>query len=98
MEQSVPKRRHIKFRRRGITQKKAYNISNTFWLKWTIIREAKYKTTMIALPAPNPHGLNPWTCKRLLLWSTKLHKYKLIKIYKTTKNVLTGVYRLLKWL
>jgi hypothetical protein len=29
MEQSVPKRRHIKFRRRGITQKKAYNIQNT---------------------------------------------------------------------
>jgi len=26
MEQSVPKRRHIKSRRRGITQKKAYNI------------------------------------------------------------------------
>ena len=26
MEQSVPKRRHIKFSRRGITQKKAYNI------------------------------------------------------------------------
>jgi hypothetical protein len=29
MEQSVPKRRHTKFRRRGITQKKAYNIHNT---------------------------------------------------------------------
>ena len=29
MGQSVPKRRHIKFRRRGITQKKAYNIQNT---------------------------------------------------------------------
>ena len=29
MEQSVPKRRHIHFRRRGITQKKAYNIQNT---------------------------------------------------------------------
>jgi len=29
MEQSVPKRRYIKFRRRGITQKKAYNIQNT---------------------------------------------------------------------
>jgi len=28
MEQSVPKRRHIKFSRRGITQKKAYNIRN----------------------------------------------------------------------
>ena len=27
--QSVPKRRHIKFRRRGITQKKGYNIQNT---------------------------------------------------------------------
>jgi hypothetical protein len=29
MEQSVPKRRHMKFRRRRITQKKAYNIQNT---------------------------------------------------------------------
>ena len=29
MEQSVPKRRHINFRRRGVTQKKAYNIQNT---------------------------------------------------------------------
>jgi len=28
MEQSVPKRRHIKFRRRGITQKEEYNILN----------------------------------------------------------------------
>jgi len=26
MEQNVPKRRHIKFRSRGITQKKAYSI------------------------------------------------------------------------
>ena len=30
MEQSVPKRRHINFRRRGITQKKAYNKYNVF--------------------------------------------------------------------
>jgi len=42
LEQSVPKRRHIKFRRRGITQKKAYSIQNTtkVWnqenLKWTV--------------------------------------------------------------
>ena len=28
MKQSVPKRRHINFRRREITQKKAYNIQN----------------------------------------------------------------------
>jgi len=27
--QSVPKRRHIKFRRQGITQKKTYNTQNT---------------------------------------------------------------------
>jgi len=29
MEKNVPKRWHIKFRRRGITQKKTYNIQNT---------------------------------------------------------------------
>jgi len=29
MVHSLPKRWHIKFRRRGITQKKAYNIQNT---------------------------------------------------------------------
>jgi hypothetical protein len=29
IEQSVPKRRYIKFRRRGITQTKAYSIQNT---------------------------------------------------------------------
>jgi len=29
MEQSVPKRRRIKFIRRGNTQKKAFNIQNT---------------------------------------------------------------------
>jgi len=28
MEQSVPKRRHVKFRRRRIAQKKVYNIQN----------------------------------------------------------------------
>ena len=36
MEQSVPKRRHINFRRRGITQKKAYkilpNLQITFYI------------------------------------------------------------------
>jgi len=30
MEQSVPKRRHIKFRRLGITQKKAYDNLQVF--------------------------------------------------------------------
>jgi hypothetical protein len=33
MEQSVPKRRHIKFRRRGITQKKTYRTRRKFEIK-----------------------------------------------------------------
>ena len=33
MEQSVPKRRHIKFRRRGNTQKKAHNNENIVRIK-----------------------------------------------------------------
>jgi hypothetical protein len=37
MEQSVPKRRHIKFRRRGITQKKTYNIEHGESLKSRIL-------------------------------------------------------------
>jgi hypothetical protein len=39
---SVPKRRHIKFRRRGITQKKTYNIQNTakVWNQIIILRRA----------------------------------------------------------
>jgi hypothetical protein len=32
--QSVPKRWHIKFRRRGITQKKAYKTPISLWCKW----------------------------------------------------------------
>jgi len=34
--ESVPKRRHIKFRRREITQKKAYNIQNTAKIVWNL--------------------------------------------------------------
>jgi hypothetical protein len=42
MEQSVPKRRHINFRRRGITQKKAYNYQFMFtdyFIKDMCVRE-----------------------------------------------------------
>jgi hypothetical protein len=35
MEQCVPKRRHIKFRRREITQKKAHNCS-TLFIMWFV--------------------------------------------------------------
>jgi hypothetical protein len=38
MEQSVPKRRHIKFRRRGITQKKGYNnLQHDIFLEQTVV-------------------------------------------------------------
>jgi len=57
--QCVPKRRHIKFRRRGITQKKAYNIQNMakvwnqeprnyFPLPVLLLSEATYYNTSIA--------------------------------------------------
>jgi len=35
MEQSVPKRRHLKFRRRGITQKTSYNSAFVVGLRKT---------------------------------------------------------------
>ena len=37
-EQSVPKRRHIKFRRRGITQKKEYKLSSILFIYLCITR------------------------------------------------------------
>ena len=38
MEQSVPKRRHIKFRRRGITQKKAYKKKTQVILRYLSVK------------------------------------------------------------
>jgi hypothetical protein len=47
MEQSIPKRWYIKFRRRGITQNKAYNIQNKakVWNQKTCMKftHANYK-------------------------------------------------------
>jgi len=44
-EQSVPKRRHIKFRRRGITRKKPYNIERTrFWASCDEQHSVTYKS------------------------------------------------------
>ena len=57
---SVPKRRHIKFRRRGITQKKAYK-------KCTLISQIITLLHVSTLSC-HPQG----TCNQYL---TKLHKY-----------------------
>ena len=43
--QSVPKRRHIKCRRRGITQKKAYNTLPLFFTLQTAIIRFRYSVT-----------------------------------------------------
>jgi len=48
MEQSVPKRRHINFRRRGITQKEAYNTSS-FCLPFIIQGPKMINNHMVAV-------------------------------------------------
>jgi hypothetical protein len=52
MEQSIPKCRHIKFRRRGITQMKERNIQNTMkvWNQEVV----KYLPRQIPPPPPSP--------------------------------------------
>ena len=60
MEQCVPKRRRIKFRRRGITEKKAYNIqkpakdSNQGWSS-QILSQGSIQLNPIS-PSKNIHG------------------------------------------
>jgi len=50
--QSVPKRRHIKFRRRGITQKKEHNIQNTAKVR---NQEGKFCLPVAADRTPGGH-------------------------------------------
>jgi len=54
MEQSVPKRRHINFRRRGITQKKASNIQCFCFVKWTDLFSERLGLASFSLPYQNP--------------------------------------------
>jgi hypothetical protein len=42
MEESVPKRRYIKFRRRGITQKKGYKNQGIFLRKLVTVRKGQF--------------------------------------------------------
>jgi len=54
MEQSVPKRRHINFRRREFTQKKAYNmfkhIKNLYLSKIQFFSKTAVRISHIELP------------------------------------------------
>jgi len=58
--ESVPKRRHIKFRRRGNTQKKTYNIQNSAKV---LNQESKY----LLVPFPS---VFPLTCFLCLVFSS----------------------------
>ena len=65
MEQSVPKRRNIKFRRRGITQKEAYNIQNTvkIWNQEPVIAWLDTPTLITKLMTqPNVFGFLAFVC------------------------------------
>ena len=46
---SVPKRRHIKFRRRGVTQKEAYNIQNTAKVCMLLFNSVSYIFLLLCL-------------------------------------------------
>jgi len=70
MEQSVPKRRHIKFRRRGITQKQAHNIQNTakvwnqetVWFLLTMLNLRKLCfVKFLCTERPTTAGSEPYT-------------------------------------
>ena len=52
MEQSVPKRRHVKFRHRGITQKKTYDIVTLLPVKEPQISGCPAPTLVIILTDP----------------------------------------------
>ena len=69
--QSVPKRRHIKFRRRGITHKKAYNIQNTakVWNQelFSLLNFPGPLMIKIYLPAERKPDFELWFCSMELV-------------------------------
>jgi len=56
MEQSVPKRPHIKFRRRGITPKKEYNIQNMAKV-WNQEKTVFIITILVRVSSPASSGV-----------------------------------------
>ena len=64
---SVPKRRHIKFTRRGITQKRAYNIQNTVNV-WNQEYTLLYETTR-SKRSKIRNLMQSVYCQRILVWA-----------------------------
>ena len=65
MEQSVPKRRHIKFRRLGIAQKKAYSIQNTAKVWNQELKSSLRKNVQISKHNPRKKNPNHYTVNLL---------------------------------
>ena len=80
MEHSVPKRRHIKFRCRGITQRKEYNIPNR--------RNLEIKIRILCNPTPNlhQHTLGTAPLSKELLYAEYSKNYCLT-LQQSTQNV-----------
>jgi len=71
MEQSVPKRRRIKFRRWGITQKKAYNI---FWLLHKNTPFVSFKAVFsVDIPLLKPYCCETSKLLNATRWRKLLH-------------------------
>jgi len=89
MEQSVPKRRHIKFRRREIAQKKAYNIQDTakVWnQEFNLLPVCKdKKTRLCCLCLVTIH------CDFWIIWPSSKHVQCTLCIWGHIKAVLVNL-------
>ena len=79
MEQSVTKCRHIKFRRRGITQKKAYNTVITVRTNWTELY-------------PHFVGMMAASVKNIRWWSMKQEVTSVFRELSDMASVLQKTY------
>jgi hypothetical protein len=77
MEESVPKRRHIKFRRRGITQKETYNILLIFI----------FTTVELIPPSPHPATLDSYVPSETHSRKRSLERSDTYREYSTQKYV-----------
>jgi hypothetical protein len=95
IEQSVPKRRHIKFRRRGITQKKAYNNIKSnlrkVWHRAQSFKIYKYQIPLICSIFNQFQPREIWrhcSSDRCLLGCDTTHVRKYSYLFKNFRRIL----------
>ena len=76
MEQSFPKRRHINFRRRGITQKKTYNKDNFI----SMFDECRIRTNRFRGAIERLRVPDEWTTPRPVLYLVRYSYRSVLKI------------------